>query len=107
MRVRESAPLGCDQWLASRYCEADAPHVDEVSELRFCAEHAGPLSWSTRLVNLYSAALRIGAYTDMPVKVPQPGVNDADWCNCQAIPGRTNYPGPWHPMGDVTCERAA
>lgn len=26
-----------------------------------------------------------------------------DWCNCQAIEGTTSYPGPWHPMGDVTC----
>lgn len=76
MQVRESAPLGCDMWLGGRYCEADAPHVDEVTELRYCAEHAGPLAWSARLVNLYSAALRIGAYTDMPVRVPDMGVNE-------------------------------
>ena len=22
------------------------------------------------------------------------------WCNCQAIRGTANYPGPWHPKGD-------
>lgn len=28
------------------------------------------------------------------------------WCNCQAIPGTPNYPGPWHPWGDpVGCFR--
>ena len=21
---------------------------------------------------------------------------DSSWCNCQAIPGTWNYPGPWH-----------
>jgi hypothetical protein len=21
------------------------------------------------------------------------------WCNCQAIPGTVNYPGPWHERG--------
>jgi len=26
-----------------------------------------------------------------------------EWCNCQAIEGISNYPGPWHPKGDVTC----
>jgi hypothetical protein len=26
-----------------------------------------------------------------------------EWCNCQAIPGTANYPGPWHPHGDSTC----
>lgn len=25
---------------------------------------------------------------------------DPGWCNCQAIPGTVNYPGPWHPEGD-------
>jgi hypothetical protein len=29
-----------------------------------------------------------------------------NWCNCQAIPGTVNYPGPWHPKGDpVGCLR--
>lgn len=23
----------------------------------------------------------------------------SDWCNCQAIPGTENYPGPWHERG--------
>lgn len=23
-----------------------------------------------------------------------------DWCNCQAVGGTANYPGPWHPKGD-------
>lgn len=27
-------------------------------------------------------------------------MSDAPWCNCQAIPGTQNYPGPWHPKGD-------
>lgn len=22
------------------------------------------------------------------------------WCNCQAIPGTENFPGPWHPVAD-------
>lgn len=26
-----------------------------------------------------------------------------DTCNCQAIPGTENFPGPWHPKGDPTC----
>lgn len=29
-----------------------------------------------------------------------------EWCNCQAIEGTANYPGPWHPFGDATCEHA-
>ena len=24
----------------------------------------------------------------------------SEWCNCQAISGSENYPGPWHPKGD-------
>lgn len=32
----------------------------------------------------------------------------ADWCNCQAVPGTENYPGPWHPKGDpIGCRRRA
>lgn len=27
-------------------------------------------------------------------------MNQAEWCNCQAIPGTRTYPGPWHPRGD-------
>lgn len=28
------------------------------------------------------------------------------WCNCQAVRGTANYPGPWHPKGDsVGCLR--
>lgn len=23
-----------------------------------------------------------------------------EWCNCQAIEGTANYPGPWHPKAD-------
>jgi hypothetical protein len=30
------------------------------------------------------------------VTQPQPGDT---WCNCQAIPGTPNYPGPWHEKG--------
>lgn len=26
--------------------------------------------------------------------------NDRGWCNCQAIEGAANYPGPWHPVAD-------
>lgn len=26
---------------------------------------------------------------------------DNDSCNCQAIPGTENYPGPWHVRGDA------
>lgn len=25
-----------------------------------------------------------------------------DWCNCQAIEGTKNFPGPWHPR-DENC----
>lgn len=23
-----------------------------------------------------------------------------NWCNCQAVEGTINYPGPWHPVAD-------
>ncbi len=32
------------------------------------------------------------------------------WCNCQAIPGTANYPGPWHERGGEShypCAQAA
>jgi hypothetical protein len=31
-----------------------------------------------------------------------------DWCNCQAVPGSANFPGPWHPVGNSGgwCARA-
>jgi len=29
------------------------------------------------------------------------------WCNCQAVRGTANYPGPWHPKGDPTCVSAS
>lgn len=32
---------------------------------------------------------------------PPPVCPDTPWCNCQTIPGTTNYPGPWHPSGDT------
>lgn len=44
--------------------------IDEVSGTVFCRDHAGPLAWSDRDVNLYSAALRIGGYLDRPVALP-------------------------------------
>lgn len=69
---------GCDHWDGGHYCGDFSPHVDEVTDERFCHQHAGPLAWSDRLVNLYSAALRIGAYTGMAVPIPVPGVNDSE-----------------------------
>ena len=65
------AMRGCDHSNGTYYCAAvPAPYTDEVSGEVFCAEHAGPLAWPDRMVNLYSAALRIGAYCDAPIRVP-------------------------------------
>lgn len=33
--------------------------------------------------------------------------DDGYWCNCQAIEGTVNYPGPWHPRGDRTCTHSS
>lgn len=66
---------GCDGWVTQDargwFC-ADAPasFTDEVTGEAFCRDHAGPLAWSNRDVNLYSAALRIGGYLDRPVALP-------------------------------------
>jgi hypothetical protein len=69
-------------------CGAQATQQDEISGTRFCDVHAGPLSalggaecregcdsshpkaWSDHDVDMYSDALRIGGYLDMPVPVP-------------------------------------
>lgn len=70
LNVHESAPKGCDQWTGARYCEADASHVDEVDDLRYCTAHAGPLSWPVRDVNLYSLALVVSGYLDLVYQLP-------------------------------------
>ena len=69
--ILPSGYRGCDHWTGRDYCGDYAPHLDEVSELRFCQLHAGALAMSDRDINLYSAALRIGGHLDMPVPVPQ------------------------------------
>jgi hypothetical protein len=33
--------------------------------------------------------------------------SEPGWCNCQAVRGTANYPGPWHPKGDPTCISAS
>ena len=37
---------------------------------------------------------------DGGVESPEPTPMGDNWCNCQAIRGTANYPGPWHPQGD-------
>lgn len=61
----------CDHWTGSRYCGADAPLLDEVTDEFFCLEHAGPLGWPARDVNLYSLALKAAGRVDRPIPVPQ------------------------------------
>jgi hypothetical protein len=64
---------GCDKWTGARYCDRWVPgslHFDEVSDEMFCPEHAGPLAWSARQVNLYSLALRVAGEVDRPIPVP-------------------------------------
>jgi len=70
MRVHESNPRGCDEWLGSRYCEAPATHVDEVTDQIYCEQHAGPLAWPDRYINLYSLALVTCGYMGMPYHMP-------------------------------------
>lgn len=33
--------------------------------------------------------------------------NVDEWCNCQAVPGTSAWPGPWHPVGNEggVCDR--
>jgi hypothetical protein len=58
-------------------CGAAATQQDEVSGTRFCEQHAGPLAWDARQINLYSAALRIAGYLDQPIPVPGAGTERA------------------------------
>jgi hypothetical protein len=59
-----------------------------------------------------SAVLEPGAVTATPARPSSRAdvlypPNADEWCNCQAIPGTPNYPGPWHPVGDsgADCKR--
>lgn len=66
-------PIGCDAWTGANYCDRfvpDSMHLDEVTDEVLCPEHAGPLGWSARLVNLYSLALKVAGKVDRPVPVP-------------------------------------
>lgn len=70
-------PTGCDYWTGrlneGGYCDRWVPDsmvVDEVTDEAFCPEHAGPLAWSARQVNLYSLALRFAGEVDRPIPVP-------------------------------------
>ncbi len=88
-----SRPCGCDAWTGADYCDRFVPdsmhvdevtsasgagvartssglYVDEVTDEVLCPEHAGPLAWSARKVNLYSLALRLAGEVDRPIPVP-------------------------------------
>jgi len=43
---------------------------DEVTDERFCAEHAGPLRWSGHDVDAYSLALKLAGMHDAALPVP-------------------------------------
>jgi hypothetical protein len=60
----------CDEWTGSRYCGALALHLDEVDDRRYCLEHAGPLAWSARDVNLYSLALFVAGKANVNYLMP-------------------------------------
>lgn len=57
-------PAGCQR---CAICVADGTHVDEVSGMLFCADHAGPLAWSDCKVNAYTIAVRVAGHYDVPV----------------------------------------
>ncbi len=40
---------------------------DEVTDARFCEQHAGPLAWSVCKVNAYTIAVRVSGHLDVPV----------------------------------------
>lgn len=64
---------GCDTWLGGGYCDTYLPDrmlVDEVTDEVFCPDHAGPLAWSARGVNMYSLALRVAGELDVPYVLP-------------------------------------
>jgi hypothetical protein len=61
---------GCDEWTGSRYCGADASFTDEVDDRRYCLEHAGPLAWDARDVNLYSLALFVAGKANVRYLMP-------------------------------------
>ena len=52
-------------------CVAEGTHQDEVSGTRFCAEHAGPLAWSSHDVDAYSLALKLAGMHDAPLPLPR------------------------------------
>jgi hypothetical protein len=55
---------------------------------------------------IVAAALADGTATFLPA-INSAGVGVGN-CNCQAIKGTPNFPGPWHPRGDTpTCPKAA
>ena len=62
----------CSYWNGGGYCDdPDSPYVDEVAELRFCEQHAGPLSMSAHDVDVYSLALRIAGEYDVAIPLPK------------------------------------
>jgi hypothetical protein len=70
LNMQPSQPKGCDEWIGGRYCEAPAPHVDEVDDRHYCLEHAGPLAWSDRDVDGVSLGVRLAGELDVQYTPP-------------------------------------
>jgi hypothetical protein len=53
-------------------------------------------------------AMRTVTEEDVRARIAQLAGRSDTWCNCQAVHGTVNYPGPWHPTGDTpTCRPRA
>lgn len=67
--------------------EAAAPHIVAAELERLADEMAS----------------RTVTEEDVRARIAQILGKGDEWCNCQAVRGTVNYPGPWHPAGDTTC----
>ena len=63
---------------------------------------AAPLIVAAGLTNLADEmAQRTVTEEDVRAQVARILGRSDEWCNCQAVHGTVNYPGPWHPAGDT------
>lgn len=67
----EPRARGCDHWTGAYYCGEAHTVTDEVTDEVFCPQHAGPLAWDDRHVNLYSLALKTSAQLGVVYQMPE------------------------------------
>lgn len=87
---------------SERYVDVHHLVEAEIQIARLTKDSAGrPTQHDvTRVALAVASAFDMDLTREAEACRPADAPNEAEWCNCQAVPGTATYPGPWHPVGN-------